>query len=866
MSKLGLIVSAYNSLSIQSIYLDRESFKGLSFVILDSKVKSLGDKPKKSELVEVCKEMLKQIEENQLEIVLIGSSHLFKILAEAKSAEPMLGIAKKCKGVTYFYLPDYRSVFYNPEKAYKKIDQVGEAVKAYLADSYKEVGVAIDASNGYFPKTLPEIKNALNDLLNQDRLYVDIEAFSLRFNTAGIGSIALSYRRPVDTILEASRGILDAGVAIPVDYGNDPFTAKIIRGYLKEFFESYRGNLTFHNIAYDATVLIYQLWMKDITDTEGLLQGISAMLKNFDDTKLIAYLATNTCAGNELGLKALSQSKFGNYAQEDINDIRLIPLDQLLEYNLRDCFATAYVYEQYYPIMVRDEQEKIYKELFLPSTIDIIQMQLTGLPLSMPRVKEVKAQLEQDCEDAIKKIRSGKVIVNFESKLNEDWVTRRNKELKRKKVTLADAHEEFNPRSRLQLRELFYDYLSLPILAKTDSKLPATDASTIEALMKVTKDQEVLDVLQGLLDFSAVDKILSAFIPSFEQAVYSPWLDWHFLCGNLNLGGTVSGRLSSSNPNLQNLPATGSKYAKLIKSCFIAPEGWLFCGLDFSALEDHISALTTKDPNKLAVYIHGYDGHCLRSMQYFKEQMPDVVQEYEQAKTEEEKVKVVNSIKERYKSLRQASKGPTFCLTYGGTTQALKKIFGFTEEEAKQIDSRYHELYKVSDEWVQDHIKQACKTGYVVGAFGLRARTPVLKQCLPDSDNIPNEARVEARTAGNMLGQSWCTLTNRAGVEFNSKVRTSKYKYSIKPVVHIHDAQYFLIKDDEETLLWANKNLVQAVSWQDDPAIYHPLVKLGGEFSIFYPDWAHEWSVPNECDEQTLENIAKEAKEELYGQ
>lgn len=55
--------------------------------------------------------------------------------------------------------------------------------------------------------------------------------------------------------------------------------------------------------------------------------------------------------------------------------------------------------------------------------------------------------------------------------------------------------------------------------------------------------------------------------------------------------------------NLQNIPSTGSPYAKLIKSCFKAPKGWVFSGADFASLEDRISALTTKDPNKLKVYM-----------------------------------------------------------------------------------------------------------------------------------------------------------------------------------------------------------------------------------------------------------------------
>lgn len=77
--------------------------------------------------------------------------------------------------------------------------------------------------------------------------------------------------------------------------------------------------------------------------------------------------------------------------------------------------------------------------------------------------------------------------------------------------------------------------------------------------------------------------------------------------------------------NLQNIPSTGSIYAKLIKSCFKAPKGWIFSGADFASLEDRISALTTKDPNKLKVYTDGYCGHCLRAYAYFSEQMPDIV-------------------------------------------------------------------------------------------------------------------------------------------------------------------------------------------------------------------------------------------------
>lgn len=185
------------------------------------------------------------------------------------------------------------------------------------------------------------------------------------------------------------------------------------------------------------------------------------------------------------------------------------------------------------------------------------------------------------------------------------------------------------------------------------------------------------------------------------------------------------------------------------------------------------------------------------------------------------------------------------------------KNFGFSESEAKQIEAKYHELYKVSDDFVANKIKQAEKDGYVTCAFGLRVRTPILAQTYRGLSNTPHEADAEARTAGNALGQSHCLLTNRAGIEFNERVRESQYKYDIRPVIHIHDAQYFLIKDDPEVVLWVNKWLVHAVQWQNDPAIWHEKVHLGGELSIFWPDWSKECTIPNNITQDELYDLVK---------
>lgn len=217
----------------------------------------------------------------------------------------------------------------------------------------------------------------------------------------------------------------------------------------------------------------------------------------------------------------------------------------------------------------------------------------------------------------------------------------------------------------------------------------------------------------------------------------------------------------------------------------------------------------------------------------------------------------INSIDGPYKNERQLSKAPTFALTYQGTWKTLVKNCGFTDTMAKQVEARYQELYVVSTQWVQAKLNQAAKDGYVTGAFGLRVRTPLLHQVIRGNRRTPYEAEAEGRTAGNALGQSWCLLNSRACSKFMAKVRASQHRLTIRPCAQIHDAQYYLIRDDLDPLMFTNEHLVKAVNWNDHPDIYHPEVGLGGELSIFYPDWSNEIVVPNGITEQGLIDLVQ---------
>ena len=247
----------------------------------------------------------------------------------------------------------------------------------------------------------------------------------------------------------------------------------------------------------------------------------------------------------------------------------------------------------------------------------------------------------------------------------------------------------------------------------------------------------------------------------------------------------------------------------------------------------------------------GYDGHCLRAFSYFRDKCPDI----------EDTPESINSMKKKYPKLRQDSKSPTFALTYQGTWHTLVNNLGFPEDKAKEIEKGYHELYKVSDQYVQDRLMQASKDGYVEVAFGLRVRTPLLKQVIFNGARMPYEAAAEGRTAGNALGQSYGLLNNRAAVEFMKKVWASKYRLDIKPIAQIHDAQYYLVRDDVEVAEWVNRELILSMQWQELPEIQHPTVKLGAALDIFWPSWANATTLPNNADQNTIKKLCREARE-----
>ena len=531
---------------------------------------------------------------NSVHRLVIADNNYFKFITKTVKVSDKYGTVVKGSypGYLHFtcvYVPNYKSLFKQPEN--KQLIELG--IKAIAG-----TGTAVLINSAEYGLQYGSDREILDSLYKYPVLAADIETTGLDLE-AEIVSIAFAWTKHDGAAIDLSI----SGVY-----------------YLKKFFETYKGKLLFHNGLFDAKILIRSLWMKHATDYTGMMEGLQ-YFKNFDDTMIMAYLAKNATTKVSLRLKEVALEYVGNYAIE-IQDISKYTKTEILKYNLVDALATFYLWEKYNA----ETSSRPYLEIFQPSLYSLIKMMLVGLPMDSDRVQEVHTILAGKEKVLNEQIQENNYVNTFNYILQAETCTKANAKLKKLVKTTKDFRDvRFNPSSHPQLAKLLFETLNLPVLDKTKSGAPATSADVLKDLENHTTDGEILDLLKFVRDLSEVCKINGTFIKAFMQ-------EKDFLHGNLKLGGTQSGRLASNSPNLTNLPAHGPM-GKLVKSCIIAPEGWLFAGADFSALEERIGAILSKDPNRIKVYTDGYDGHSLRAQTYFADQMPDITAALTKAET-----------------------------------------------------------------------------------------------------------------------------------------------------------------------------------------------------------------------------------------
>lgn len=469
-----------NKKALETHYIEPLELKGIppyTVISFDLEYNDAGKAPVKLIRAYLDK-LLTALDTLGVDTLFVADAAYFKVLTGLKKAEPYLGYINKCKIKGYEFMDviltiNHKQLFYNPD-IQSRLDLSLTTLANHIQGNHQDLGTSIIKYEDY-PDTIESIEIWLEKLHQYPKLTCDVETFDLAINKAGLGTISFAWNQ-------------HEGIAFCVDiYSNIGFA---VRHMLVTFFESYKGTLIFWNAVFDTKILIHELFMKHHLDVPGTVYGLDIFYKNMDDAQLITYLATNTTAGNHLSLKHNAFEFTGNYAQENITDITLINKQELLKYNLTDCLATWYVYDKNYPVMVEDMQQDTYLNVMKPSLKVITQMELTGMPLDMAKVKQTGKELQNILDTHTIYLEHSAIILNFEDKIRKEEMMAKNILLKKKVKPLSDFMDiVFNPGSPKQIGRLLHEELGLPVLDTTDTGAPATGAKTLKKLINHLKQE-----------------------------------------------------------------------------------------------------------------------------------------------------------------------------------------------------------------------------------------------------------------------------------------------------------------------------------------------------------------------------------------
>lgn len=293
--------TSFNSQDIKEHYIDQLGANPAAFIAMSLWYDDNGKCPA-ALAKDHLQTLLHSLQQLQIKSILVTDAAYFKFITEIKqTAQSQIGhltvskIAPYASAFDVWYVPNYHAAQYNP-KTNSDLVEALRCLKTHLTGNYQKPGNDVIHSAQY-PYSMHDITYTLEKLLTYPVLAVDIETKGLEFWNCGLATIAFAWDK-------------HNFISIPVDRNKYPHSIKRL---LKRFFENYTGKLIGHNLGYDFKVLTYELWMNDLQDIKGMIHGIQTLTRDFEDTKLITYLASNNAVQNVLDLKSLSAPYMGNY-------------------------------------------------------------------------------------------------------------------------------------------------------------------------------------------------------------------------------------------------------------------------------------------------------------------------------------------------------------------------------------------------------------------------------------------------------------------------------------------------------------------------------------------------------------------------
>lgn len=652
--------------------------------------------------IELCSEFLAEElrRYNPPVVVLLGNTPLKAVLGES-GITTWNGVVVQRNGRVY--VPAFHPSFFNYGN------------QEYMEDWLNALSRAIDLADGgakvqqedtqyVFPRRPSEVSDMMEEVMAFDG-YVsyDVEAMFLEPERAG------------NRILSFSFGIMGKAWAVPLDHDDAPWYGTSYDRVVRSL-ENILTNkcIIGHNVRFDCrqtrtllgvefrpwgdTMLISQL-----VDTRKGIHGLKRLaglyLGMFDyDKELQDYIAQHPEADYARG---------GHYGN--------VPLDVLLPYGGMDAAATWRLYS-ILEGQLTDAQRVLYRELLMAVDYELGWIEANGF------------MLDKYIAERYRRIYSLVQARYYDQMANDPYV---RKWVRKRKED--DKRFVFNPNSSQQMAELFYDVKGHGVTARTAGGIPSVKVDVIKN--NTVKNDALYEPYRR---WKLISSMLNKYLEPASSGEWDAGDDR--VRSSYNLGGTKTGRLSSSSPNLQNIPTPekepGTLLAQLpIKNIFTHTwrDGCL-CAVDYGSMELRVMASVANCPGMIQVFKEGKDPHCYVTRMVFPHLVPPEA---------DDKV-----IKHDYKEVRYKAKGTNWTLLYGGDEHTLWRMYGLPLEEATAIVKSYYEKFPEILDYQERTVAFARRTGYVETPFGRRLYLPYIN----DADGA--KAADERRTAVNMPIQS----------------------------------------------------------------------------------------------------------------
>ena len=409
-----------------------------------------------------------------------------------------------------------------------------------------------------------------------------------------------------------------------------------------------------------------------------------------------------------------------------------VPIECARDYSCEDGDMTLRLRAMFEPQLEAHALTKLLNEIEMPLVEVLAEMEWCGVSIDREWFKSLKTRFQAERERV-------------------------------EKLIYEAAGIEFNINSNLQLREILFEKLGLPILKKTATG-PSTDASVLQEL---AESGHALPSL--LMEYRELSKLESTYIDSLPLMV-SPHSSRIHTSFNQTVAST--GRLSSSDPNLQNIPIR-RELGRDIRRGFIPRAGWTLVSADYSQIELRLLAHLSHDPAFVQAFQSGGDIHRQTAALIFEVPLEDVTSE-----------------------MRGRAKTINFATIYGQGAHALSRQLGVAHSEAKDFITRYFERFEGIRKYLDSMVQLARAQGYVQTIFGRRRYIPELR------DRNFNIRAFGERTATNSPIQgSAADLIKIAMIRIHRALASRKLESTM--ILQVHDELVFETPPDELATLEA---------------------------------------------------------------